>query len=83
MSDTAQIFAAVISIIGTVISVIWIAMPFIVYRGFRRMEELAKRQNQLLYHISDRQNETNRAMQYLVERLDGAPDDFSSLLNRE
>ncbi|PYI82963.1 MAG: hypothetical protein DME54_08955 [Verrucomicrobia bacterium] len=49
------------------ISIIWIAFPFLVSNGFSRLQKLLTRQNELLDKITERQNETNKALQWIVD----------------
>jgi len=49
------------------ISIIWIAFPFLVSSGFSRLQKLLTRQNELLDKITERQNETNKALQWIVD----------------
>jgi len=55
-------------LLSLIVGVIWLAFPFFVASGFKTMEKLLKKQNDLLERISDRQNETNKALQFLVNK---------------
>ena len=67
--DNLSPFLVVLIFIGLItLSVVWIAFPFIVMNGLRRIEKLLDKQNQTLAQIADRQNETNRALQFLVDK---------------
>ena len=50
------------------LAVWWIIFPFIVANGMNQIEKLLKKQNEALQKIADRQNETNRALQFLVDK---------------
>jgi hypothetical protein len=53
---------------GIVLAVCWIIFPFVVANGMGRIEKLLKKQNEALVRIAERQNETNRALQFLVDK---------------
>jgi hypothetical protein len=57
-----------VSMFIIVLAAIWITFPFIVMSGLRRIEKLLAKQNQTLAQIADRQNEANRALQFLVDK---------------
>ena len=56
-----------------VISIIWIAFPFLVSNGFKRLQKLLARQNELLDKITERQNETNKALQWIIDHWRSGP----------
>ena len=58
----------VLFIVGGLFSIVWLIFPFVVSSGLSRVEKLLKKQNETLDKISERTNETNRALQFLVDR---------------
>jgi hypothetical protein len=55
------------------ISIIWIAFPFLVSNGFNRLQKLLTRQNELLDKITERHNETNKALQWIIDNWRSRP----------
>lgn len=51
-----------------VVGIVWVIFPFVVAGGLNSIEKVLKKQNQLLERVGDRQNETNRALQFLVDK---------------
>jgi uncharacterized membrane protein YhiD involved in acid resistance len=49
-----------------VITIVWIIFPFIVNSALSRIQKQLAEQNDLLGQINDRQNETNKALQWIV-----------------
>jgi len=54
-----------------VVGVVWVIFPFFVASGLNSIEKALKRQTDLLEKIVDRQNETNKALQFLVDDRGG------------
>jgi predicted PurR-regulated permease PerM len=66
MNDVNPILAVLIFIGLLVITVVWIIFPFMVNNGLNRIQRLLAKQNEILGQITDRQNETNKALQWIV-----------------
>jgi hypothetical protein len=58
----------VLVIVGALFSVVWLVFPFVVSSSLSRVGKPLKKQNEILVSVADRQNETNRALQFLVNR---------------
>ena len=58
----------IIGLFIILLAIVWIIFPFIVLHGLGKIEKLLDKQNQTLAQIADRQNETNRALQFLVNK---------------
>jgi hypothetical protein len=58
----------VLFIVGALFGIVWLIFPFVVNNDLSRIERLLKKQNEILQSVTDRQNETNRALQFLVDR---------------
>jgi hypothetical protein len=50
------------------LGIAWIIFPFIVLNSLGKIQKLLAKQNQTLAQIADRQNEANRALQFLVDK---------------
>ena len=62
------VFVLIIGLFIIVLAVAWIIFPFIVLHSLGRIEKLLGKQNQTLAQMADRKNETNHALQFLVEK---------------
>jgi len=58
----------IIGLFIILLAIVWIIFPFIVLNGLGKIEKLLAKQNQTLTQIADRQNEANRALQFLVDK---------------
>jgi hypothetical protein len=56
-----------------VIANAWIIFPFMVNNGLNRMQRLLAKQNEVLGQITDRQDGTNKALQWMVSNPELAP----------
>ncbi len=60
-SALGGLFGFIFAVIGLVVVICWVIFPFIVTNSLGRIEKLLRQQ-------SDRQNETNKALQFLVNK---------------
>jgi hypothetical protein len=58
----------IIGLFIILLAVAWIVFPFIVLNSLGKIEKLLTKENQTLTQIADRQNEANRALQFLVDK---------------
>ena len=56
-----------ILLIGLIVGVVWMAFPFEVNSALNRVQKLLSKQNEVLEKLNARQNETNKALQFLVD----------------
>jgi uncharacterized membrane protein len=65
LSDTGSLiggfFGLILALVLLVVAICWLVFPFIVANSLGRIEKLLRQQ-------TDRQNETNRALQFLVNK---------------
>jgi hypothetical protein len=54
-------------LLGLAISIVWVFFPFILGSHLKAIERSLDKQNKALDQIADRQNETNKALQWLIE----------------
>jgi predicted PurR-regulated permease PerM len=72
--DLASGFVALIIVVGLlVIAVVWIIFPFVVNSALNRIQKLLAKQNELLGQITDRQNEANKALQWIINNWSSRP----------
>ncbi len=60
-SVVGGIFGLILLLIGLGLAICWLIFPFIVSNSLGRIEKLLRQQ-------TDRQNETNKALQFLVNK---------------
>ncbi len=56
-----------------IIGVVWLIFPFVVSSSLNALEKLLKKQNEQLSKIADRQNENNKALQFIVDNWSSRP----------
>ena len=64
--ETSPILVFIIGVLVLMVVVAWIVFPFLVNNGLNRIQKHLAKQNDLLGQINDRENETNKALQWIV-----------------
>ena len=60
-------------LLALVVGVVWLVFPFVVWGGFTNLSKLLEKQNERLGQIATRQNETNKALQWIVDNWNARP----------
>jgi ABC-type tungstate transport system substrate-binding protein len=60
-------------LVFVILAVLWLIFPFVVASGLNALEKLLRKQNDLLSKLIDHQNETNKALQWLVDNWSKRP----------
>jgi hypothetical protein len=66
----------VLFLVFVIVVIVWIVFPFLMVSGLNKLEKLLKRENELLTEqneilaaVAERQNETTKALHWIVDQL--------------
>jgi len=66
-SKITDLLAIIVGLFLVIIAAVWVIFPFVVNSALARIQKLLASQNRSLEDVSGRLNETNKALQWIID----------------